>query len=87
MRPSSKGALFFGPARARALSGHYLGTPAGGQDSNLFILSELILGRLVGARGFEPPTLRSRTVRATKLRHAPSKNANPSSIYLSDQGP
>ncbi len=30
-------------------------------------------GGLVGARGFEPPTLRSRTVRATKLRHAPSK--------------
>ena len=29
-------------------------------------------GEMVGARGFEPPTLRSRTVRATKLRHAPS---------------
>ena len=26
---------------------------------------------MVGARGFEPPTLRSRTVRATKLRYAP----------------
>ncbi len=29
------------------------------------------LRKVVGARGFEPPTLRSRTVRATKLRHAP----------------
>src|SRR5204863_2742074 len=27
---------------------------------------------LVGARGFEPPTFRSRTERATRLRHAPS---------------
>ena len=26
---------------------------------------------MVGARGFEPPTSRSRTVRATKLRYAP----------------
>ena len=26
---------------------------------------------LVGARGFEPPTSRSRTVRAAKLRYAP----------------
>ena len=26
---------------------------------------------LVGARGFEPPTSRTRTVRATKLRYAP----------------
>ncbi len=26
---------------------------------------------LVGARGFEPPTFRSRTERATRLRHAP----------------
>ncbi len=34
-------------------------------------------GDLVGATGFEPATLRSRTVRATKLRHAPSKDANP----------
>ena len=28
--------------------------------------------KLVGARGFEPPTFRSRTERATRLRHAPS---------------
>ena len=28
--------------------------------------------RVVGARGFEPPTFRSRTERATRLRHAPS---------------
>ena len=27
---------------------------------------------LVGARGFEPPTSASRTLRATKLRYAPS---------------
>jgi hypothetical protein len=26
---------------------------------------------VVGARGFEPPTSRSRTVRSTKLSHAP----------------
>jgi hypothetical protein len=26
---------------------------------------------VVGARGFEPPTSRSRTVRATRLRYAP----------------
>ena len=26
---------------------------------------------MVGARGFEPPASRSRTVRATRLRHAP----------------
>ena len=37
------------------------------------ILKNGNLGKVVGARGFEPPTLRSRTVRATKLRHAPSK--------------
>jgi hypothetical protein len=28
--------------------------------------------RLVGARGFEPPTSRSRTVRSTRLSHAPN---------------
>jgi hypothetical protein len=28
---------------------------------------------LVGARGFEPPTSSSRTMRATKLRHAPTE--------------
>src|SRR6476619_4238052 len=27
--------------------------------------------KVVGARGFEPPTFRSRTERATRLRHAP----------------
>ena len=31
--------------------------------------------RLVGARGFEPPTSSSRTMRATKLRHAPTEGA------------
>jgi Resolvase, N terminal domain len=30
---------------------------------------------LVGARGFEPPTSSSRTMRATKLRHAPTEGA------------
>src|SRR5580765_5934642 len=29
-------------------------------------------GLLVGAAGFEPTTLSSRTIRATKLRHAPT---------------
>ncbi len=32
-------------------------------------------GDLVGARGFEPPTSSSRTMRATKLRHAPTESA------------
>jgi hypothetical protein len=40
---------------------------------------------LVGARGFEPPTLRSRTARATKLRYAPSKDANANAIPRSNQ--
>ena len=31
------------------------------------------LGKLVGATGFEPATLRPRTVRATKLRYAPPR--------------
>ena len=36
---------------------------------------------LVGARGFEPPTSRTRTVRATKLRYAPTNcNAQHSSL-------
>ena len=33
--------------------------------------AEFNVGLMVGARGFEPPTSRSRTVRATKLRYAP----------------
>ena len=33
------------------------------------------VGGLVGARGFEPPTSSSRTMRATKLRHAPTESA------------
>src|SRR5688572_13945907 len=32
--------------------------------------------RLVGARGFEPPTSRSRTVRATRLRYAPIRRGH-----------
>jgi integrase len=32
---------------------------------------------LVGARGFEPPTFRSRTERATRLRHAPRVKCEP----------
>src|SRR5213594_2310047 len=31
---------------------------------------------LVGARGFEPPTSRSRTVRATRLRYAPTRRGH-----------
>src|SRR5438132_844065 len=31
---------------------------------------------MVGARGFEPPTSRSRTVRATRLRYAPNGPAH-----------
>jgi hypothetical protein len=30
---------------------------------------------LVGARGFEPPTSASRTLRSTKLSHAPTESA------------
>jgi len=33
--------------------------------------------RVVGARGFEPPTFRSRTERATRLRHAPKRGTHP----------
>jgi hypothetical protein len=40
-------------------------------------------GLLVGARGFEPPTSRSRTVRATKLRYAPYRNQP----YRNNKGP
>ena len=32
---------------------------------------------MVGARGFEPPTSSSRTMRATKLRHAPTECRRP----------
>src|SRR5215207_3852789 len=35
----------------------------------------LLLKLKVGARGFEPPTSRSRTERSTRLSHAPSKIA------------
>ena len=35
-----------------------------------FRADELVM---VGARGFEPPTSSSRTMRATKLRHAPTE--------------
>ena len=38
----------------------------------IFELEGKIVG-LVGARGFEPPTSSSRTMRATKLRHAPTE--------------
>src|SRR2546422_11693048 len=34
------------------------------------------VGEMVGARGFEPPTSRSRTVRATRLRYAPTRRAH-----------
>ena len=34
--------------------------------------TQLVMG-MVGARGFEPPTSSSRTMRATKLRHAPTE--------------
>ena len=37
-------------------------------DGKLLTYCEL----LVGARGFEPPTSRSRTVRSTRLSHAPN---------------
>src|SRR5688572_2087711 len=35
----------------------------------------LAITSVVGARGFEPPTSRSRTVRATRLRYAPLRPA------------
>ena|GEM_PF-6899262 len=31
---------------------------------------------MVGARGFEPPTSRSRTVRSTRLSHAPTRDSD-----------
>ena len=36
------------------------------------LLTQRVMG-MVGARGFEPPTSSSRTMRATKLRHAPTE--------------
>ena len=33
--------------------------------------NKLLSFNMVGARGFEPPTSRSRTVRSTRLSHAP----------------
>ncbi|GAC1331180.1 MAG: hypothetical protein NVSMB22_23240 [Chloroflexota bacterium] len=38
--------------------------------------------KVVGARGFEPPTSASRTLRATKLRHAPTKKSGPARVPL-----
>ncbi len=46
-----------------------LGLVAVRQDQ---LRSQPVMG-LVGARGFEPPTSSSRTMRATKLRHAPTE--------------
>ena len=37
--------------------------------------------RVVGARGFEPPTFRSRTERATRLRHAPKSEGGSCQNY------
>ena len=53
------------PATTRPPSGA-LGAPLAPKAATEF--REL---KLVGARGFEPPTFRSRTERATRLRHAP----------------
>jgi hypothetical protein len=51
--------------------------PAVGRDNSNRAQSAAGMGievdRLVGARGFEPPTSSSRTMRATKLRHAPTE--------------
>ena len=59
------------PARPRGPRGpppRAGGGPAGGGPAERG-------GGLVGARGFEPPTSSSRTMRATKLRHAPTEGA------------
>src|SRR5256885_13914709 len=39
------------------------------------LLGRRTVREMVGARGFEPPTSRSRTVRATRLRYAPTRRA------------
>ena len=43
------------------------------EESSLLLPARFAMFRLVGARGFEPPTPRSRTVCATRLRYAPKK--------------
>src|SRR5688500_9125340 len=40
------------------------------------LLTGDVVRKLVGARGFEPPTSSPRTTRATKLRHAPTEGRN-----------
>ena len=42
---------------------------------------------LVGARGFEPPTSSSRTMRATRLRHAPTEGARCTEPADDSKGP
>ena len=49
-------------------------------NENAWLLGQAIIRQgkhvgMVGARGFEPPTSSSRTMRATKLRHAPTEGA------------
>src|SRR6476660_4340416 len=55
------------PIRTAGTLGRAVGSPIGAE------LDDEV--GLVGARGFEPPTSSSRTMRATKLRHAPTEGA------------
>ena len=72
-RPSAFLTRFFGTEKAITRSLHDDRVAFKGDELKVLQIKEEVLGKVVGARGFEPPTLRSRTVRATKLRHAPLK--------------
>src|SRR5262245_192550 len=52
------------------------GGPDFGRPSGRVTSGDRTGGEMVGARGFEPPTSRSRTVRATRLRYAPTRPAH-----------
>ena len=49
--------------------------------------SPALAGLLIGAPGFEPGTSPTRTVRATRLRHAPRKASIPQQRRISGPGP
>jgi hypothetical protein len=54
------------------ISGHKLATWRNGLITRRLFKLLMGLRFLVGARGFEPPTSRSRTERSTRLSHAPT---------------
>ena len=68
------------PAAGLAPAGHLVLPPQAHSEVRILIRAEMRRAPLgvpsaflVGARGFEPPTSRSRTERSTRLSHAPTK--------------